>query len=86
MAASDARIADQIRRSKMPPLKIANLSVRRGDLVGVAAMVDRLDPILGTKRLEIGDLAAAHHHAAHLTALTTLLFMSFLLIYHYSTI
>src|SRR6266436_6631466 len=47
---------------------MVNLSVGRDDLVGVAAMVDRLYPILGIERLEIGNLAAAHHHAAHLTA------------------
>jgi len=31
-------------------------------------MIDRLDSILGIERLEIRHLAAAHHHAAHLTA------------------
>src|SRR5215831_9917477 len=46
----------------------AHLPVRGGDLIGVAAMIDRLHAILRIELFQIRHGAAAHHHAAHLAA------------------
>ena len=46
--------------------EIPRLPIGGGNLIGVAAMVDRADPILGVELLEIGHLAAAHHSALRL--------------------
>src|SRR5258708_20275493 len=48
--------------------EIACLAVRGGDLIGIPAMIDRLDPILGIELLELRHPAATHRHPAHLPA------------------
>src|SRR5262249_6706179 len=48
--------------------EIAHLPVRGGDLIGVAAMIDRLHALLRIELFQLRHPAAAHHHAAHLAA------------------
>src|SRR5215475_9809396 len=48
--------------------EIAHLPVRGGDLIAVAAMIDRLHAVLRIELFEIRHGAAAHHHAARLAA------------------
>src|SRR5437868_15389508 len=48
--------------------EIAHLPIRGCDLIGVAAMIDRLHAVLRIELFQILHPAAAHHHAAYLAA------------------